>query len=349
MSSTRGPFIDRATAGLLGQLTTAVVLVGGDHRPAYLNPAAERLLAPTDKSPSLLPETLGALADRARTEDRPITARDLILHGTGEGSTRHVDATLTPLDEPAGWLLIEFRAHDDARETAEALLSQHGAANMLVRSLGHELRNPLAGLRGATQLLKRELGDSALAEYVDLIERETHRMASLLDRLGMPVPERAREPVNIHGVLQQVASLVEGESEHQLQVVRDYDPSLPVLEGSHDALVQALVNLARNAWQAGAGRLRLRTRLERDGLVASSRHPRVLRVDVQDDGPGVPAHIRPLVFFPMVTGRRDGTGLGLALAQSVAIRHDGLITFESEPGNTVFTLRLPLNDTRHDR
>lgn len=348
MASTGGPFTDRATAALLGQLATAVVLVGADGRPAYLNSAAERLLAPADSPPSPLPDTLGALAGRARAEERPITARGLTLHAPGSPA-RHADATLTPLDEPSGWLLIELRAADDARETAEALLSQHGAASMLVRSLGHELRNPLAGLKGATQLLKRELDDPALAEYIELIERETHRMASLLDRLGTPVPERAREPVNIHGVLQQVAGLVEGESEQQLEVVRDYDPSLPVFEGSHDALVQALVNLARNAWQAGAGRLRLRTRLERDGLVASSRHRRVLRVDVQDDGPGVPAHIRPLVFFPMVTGRRDGTGLGLALAQSVAIRHDGLITFESEPGNTVFTLRLPLNESRHDR
>lgn len=338
---------DRATAAVLGQLATAVMLVDPEGRLRYLNPAAEHLLPPSGETPHGLPSAIGDLLRRARDEDRAFKARGIPLQAR-DGPAQHADATVTPLDEPAGWLLIELRADDAGRETGETLLSQHGAASMLVRALGHELRNPLAGLKGAAQLLGRELADSSLADYVTLIERESRRMESLLDRLGTPVPERAREPVNIHAVLQQVATLVESESAGALNVVRDYDPSLPELEGSFDALVQALVNLARNAWQAGATSLRLRTRLERDTLVAASRHARVLRVDVQDDGPGVPPAIRPLVFFPMVTGRRGGSGLGLALAQSIAIRHDGLITFESEPGCTVFTLRIPLSNARHE-
>lgn len=346
MRSTGGAIPGRATAAMLGQLATAVILVEPGGRPEYLNPAAERLLSIAGKPPFALPDAIGELARRARDEERAFTAQDVPLQPRN-GPAQHVDVTVTPLDEPAGWLLLELGAHDADRGTGETLLSQHGAASMLVRALGHELRNPLAGLKGAAQLLGRELADTPLADYVTLIEHESRRMESLLDRLGTPVPERSREPVNIHAVLQHVATLVAGESAGGLNVARDYDPSLPELEGSFDALVQALLNLARNAWQAGATSIRLRTCLERDTLVAASRHARVLRVDVQDDGPGVPPAIRPLVFFPMVTGRRDGSGLGLALAQSIAIRHDGLITFESEPGCTVFTLRIPLSNARH--
>lgn len=346
MGATGEPVPDRAATAVLEQLTTAVMLVDAAGRTAYRNRAAERLFG-SGATPPELAGAVGDLARRARAEDRPMTAHELSLRTPG-GETRHADVTLTPLDEPAGWLMVELRRHDHEREVGEALLSQHGAASMLVRSLGHELRNPLAGLKGAAQLLERELADSPLADYVKLIDREVHRMASLLDQLGLPVPQRSRDPVNIHEVLERVAGLVEGEAEGGLEVVRDYDPSLPALEGGFDALVQALVNLARNAWQAGARRVRLRTRLERDAVIAASRHPRVVRVDVEDDGPGIPAHLRALVFFPMVTGRRDGSGLGLALAQSIAIRHDGLITFESEPGCTVFTLRLPLNHAGHE-
>lgn len=337
----------RATAALLGQLTTPIVLIDPRGRPAYLNRAAEGLLAAAGEPEPALAGPLGDLVGRARAEDRAFTAHDLALPPRA-GAPRHADATVTPLDEPAGWLVVELRVHEDAREAGEALMSQHGAANMLVRALGHELRNPLAGLKGAAQLLGRELDDPALGEYVTLIERETRRMETLLDRLGAPVPARSRDPVNIHAVLERVAGLVEGEFGGGLAMTRDYDPSLPALRGSFDGLVQALVNLARNAGQAGARAIRLRTRLERDALIASSRHARALRVDIQDDGPGVPAGIRPLVFFPMVTGRPDGTGLGLALAQSIAIRHDGLITFESEPGCTIFTLRLPLDGACHE-
>lgn len=341
MARAGGMMPDRAAAGILAQLATPVMLLDREGRIAYLNPAAERLLSVASDGPTALPAALEQLAERARDEGRSFTVHDLALSGTGREVT-HADAVVTPLDRPDGGLVIELHPHDHRREAGEALVAQHGAANMLVRALGHELRNPLAGLRGAAQLLERELDDDGLRDYVAIIEREGRRMEALLDRLGTPVPRRGEETVNIHEVAERVVSLLSGEAGEALRIERDYDPSLPPVEGGFDALLQALLNLARNAWQAGAKRLQLRTRLERDALVAASRHPRALRVDVVDDGPGVPADIRPLVFFPMVTGRREGTGLGLPLAQAIAIRHDGLITFESEPGRTVFTLLLPL-------
>lgn len=347
MTRNGGPLRDRAATTLLAQLSTPVILVDADGRPAYQNPAARQLLSGAARDECPLPAVIESLVARARNEERPFTAHDLALQGQGR-ALRHLDAAVTPLEDTDGGLVIELFPHDRRRETGEALMAQHGAASMLVRSLCHELRNPLAGLRGAAQLLDRELADPDLREYVSVIERECRRMGSLLDRLGTPVPKRGDEPVNIHEVAERVAALVEGEAGGALRLARDYDPSLPELRGSFDALVQVLLNLARNAWQAGASRILFRTRLERDALIASSRHARALRVDVVDDGPGVPAAIRPLVFFPMVTGRSEGNGLGLALAQSIAIRHDGLITFESEPGDTVFTLLLPLPGDDHD-
>lgn len=346
MSRASGPQPDRATAALLSQLVTPVMLVDAGGRPSYLNPAAERLLAGAAGTSAAIPAWLRDLVQRARAEDRSFTAHDLRLSPAGRAPL-HLDAVVTPLDGPGRGLAVELFPHDHRRETGEALMAQHGAASMLVRALGHELRNPLAGLRGAAQLLEREISEPGLREYVAVIERECGRMASLLDRLGTPVPRRGEEAVNLHEVTERVASLLAGEAGDALAVERDYDPSLPATHGSFDGLVQLLLNLGRNAWQAGATRVRIRTRLERDALIASSRHARALRVDVVDDGPGVPESIRPLVFFPMVTGRADGSGLGLPLAQAIAIRHDGLVTFESDPGNTVFTLLLPLTEDDH--
>ena len=292
MNRPGGPLPDRATAALLSQLATPILLVHPDGRPAFLNPAAERLLIRTDGETHRLPDALATLVTRAGAEDRSFTVHDLHLPATGPGQ-HHVDAVVTPLDRPGGGLAIELFPHDHGRETGEALMAQHGAASMMVRALGHELRNPLAGLRGAAQLLGRELDAPDLREYVSVIEQEGRRMEALLDRLGTPVPRRGSDPVNVHEVAERVASLLAGEAGNSLELARDYDPSLPTVRGSFDALVQVLLNLARNAWQAGASRVRIRTRLERDALIASSRHARALRVDVSDAGPVVPASRPP--------------------------------------------------------
>jgi len=323
---------------VLSQLSTPVILLDGSDRPAYHNPAADALLGSRP-----VPPALRAAARRARAGQRPVTAHGMILD---ESSRETADVNITPLPRPEGWLLVEWLS-GGATGGGETLLNRHDTASALIRMLGHELRNPLAGLKGAAQLLARELGQSPQLEYVQIIERECDRLDALLSRLREPGGSLAREPVNIHEVCERVRSLLVAEAGPSLTVERDYDPSLPELAADRDALVQALLNLARNAWQAGARAVVLRTRLEHDGLIGATRYRRVMRLDCIDNGPGIAPAIQPLLFLPLVTASAGGSGMGLALAQGIAIRHDGLISFKSVPGETVFTLRIPYPDPDH--
>lgn len=217
---------------------------------------------------------------------------------------------------------------------------QTGMMELLRRNLGHEIRNPLGGIRGAAQMMADELNGGELGTLAKLIMREVDRVDELLKRFGQP--ELALAPVDIHQPLQETADLLMVESAETLKIMHDYDPSIPHLNADASALRQLLINLARNAFQADATELRFRTRIEHDSALLKPGVRYVVRVDIDDNGNGVPENLRGLLFMPMVTGRRDGTGLGLALAQQIAAAHDGLLTYESlEPGSR-FTLKLPM-------
>jgi two-component system nitrogen regulation sensor histidine kinase GlnL len=223
---------------------------------------------------------------------------------------------------------------------------------MLVRGLAHEIKNPLGGLRGAAQLLARELASEQLADYTNVIIEEADRLRNLVDRL-LSAPRRiTREPVNIHEVLERVRHLVEAESHGALSIQRDFDPSIPELHGDREQLIQAVLNVARNARQALARevprsvpQLGFRTRAQRQFTIGSQRHRLVCQVEISDNGPGVPPELLETLFLPMVSGRADGTGLGLAIAQSIINQHQGLIECRSRPGQTTFTLLLPLENS----
>ncbi|HST45184.1 MAG TPA: ATP-binding protein [Luteimonas sp.] len=213
-----------------------------------------------------------------------------------------------------------------------------------LKGLAHELRNPLAGLKGAAQLLARRIDgrDAAGRELVGLIASEVERLTSLLDRMLDPAPPRPHVALNLHAVLERVLRLAESDAGWAVRLVRDYDPSLPELSGDGDRLVQAVWNLVRNAIEAGAGEVVLRTRAEHAARIGSELHPLALRLEIADDGRGVPEALAEQVFLPLVSGRAEGSGLGLALAQQVAREHRGSIAYRSRPGHTVFTLMLPL-------
>lgn len=217
---------------------------------------------------------------------------------------------------------------------------QTGMMELLRRNLGHEIRNPLGGIRGAAQMMADELNGSELGTLAELIMREVDRVDELLKRFGQPELELA--PVDIHQPLQETADLLLVESAESVTIRHDYDPSIPHLNADATALRQLLLNLARNALQADATELVFRTRIEHDSALLKPGIKYVLRIDMEDNGSGVPEELRGLLFMPMVTGRRDGTGLGLALAQQIAAAHEGLLTYESlEPGSR-FTLKLPM-------
>jgi two-component system nitrogen regulation sensor histidine kinase GlnL len=221
----------------------------------------------------------------------------------------------------------------------------------MIRQLAHEIKNPLGGLRGAAQLLDKQLGDPAMREYTSVIINEADRLKALVDTLLGPGHAPRKQLLNVHELVQHVWQLLKLEAPPEVNVERDYDPSLPQLRLDRDQIIQAMLNLGRNALQSLTqplvphASLVLRTRALTNVYIGTRRYRLVASVQFEDNGPGVPDHLRESLFYPLVTGRADGTGLGLAVAQDLTSRHEGLIEFESRPGRTVFTILLPFDVT----
>jgi two-component system nitrogen regulation sensor histidine kinase GlnL len=256
---------------------------------------------------------------------------------------------LTRIDAPGTPLLAELRPIEQQLRQAreERLVGEQQANRELIRNLAHEIKNPLGGLRGSAQLLERELDRPELREYTQVIIKEADRLQTLLDRLLTPHRQPRVAPLGIHEVLERVRSLVLAEFASGVAIECDYDPSLPDLEGDKEQLIQAVLNVVRNAAQAitGSGRpgnIALRTRALRQVTLLRQRHRLALELQVIDDGPGVPEDIRDRIFNPLVSGRDGGSGLGLSLAQTFVHYHRGVIECDSRPGRTVFRIVLPL-------
>ncbi len=350
-----GPTIKPATFehSIIDNLSSAVLLFDADLRLSYINPAGEMLFGGSARQ--YLNRTVGELfscperaaslhLEEARDSGNPVTEREVTLDLSGGEVT--VDCTVVPLRDPPGALLVELQQVDRQLRIfrEEQLVQQHNATRDLVRGLAHEIKNPLGGLRGAAQLLAGELPDPELLEYTSVIISEADRLQDLVDRMLGPNKRPELGAVNIHNVLERVRHLVQAEAGSELEVVRDYDPSIPELRGDSDQLIQALLNLARNAARAmnNRGRITLRSRVQRHYTIGNQRHRLVARVDVIDNGPGVPPALIDRLFYPLVSGTEGGVGLGLSIAQSLIQRHDGLIECTSRPGETVFTVLVPL-------
>jgi two-component system nitrogen regulation sensor histidine kinase GlnL len=261
------------------------------------------------------------------------------------------DLVISPLrdEESPGRLLLELTAIDRQQRISrdDQLRQQQAISRAVTRGLAHEIKNPLGGLRGAAQLLASELEDPALREYTRIIIREADRLRGLVDRMLGPNNLPRREPVNIHEVMEHVRGLVSVQLPLGLRISADYDPSIPDVMADRDMLVQAILNLVQNAIQAlgDHGEIRLMTRILRQYTISGKRHRLVARLRVRDNGPGIPEEIRERIFFPMVTGRASGTGLGLPIAQSLMQLNNGLIECHSRPGCTDFDVLLPLEST----
>jgi two-component system nitrogen regulation sensor histidine kinase GlnL len=259
---------------------------------------------------------------------------------------RVVDCRVSPLELEDAALLVEItdvtRRSRISRENA--LLIQHGAGRQMIRQLAHEIKNPLGGIRGAAQLLERQLDADELREYTDVVISETDRLAGLVDTLLGPGGPPNKQPANVHELLEYVVRLVEAENPRKLTFVRDYDPGLPLIDLDRDQVIQALLNLVTNAATAldGQGTITLRSRAVTNFTIGDIRHRVIASIEIEDDGPGIAPAMQDSVFYPLVTGRPDGTGLGLPAAQELLSRHGGLIEFESRPGRTVFFVRIPL-------
>lgn len=265
---------------------------------------------------------------------------------------RIVDCRVSPINIDTACLLVEVtdvtRRSQISRENS--LLIQHGAGRQMIRQLAHEIKNPLGGIRGAAQLLERQLTDPELKEYTDVVISETDRLAALVDTLLGPGGPPNKQPVNVHELLEYVVRLIEVEEQRQIKIRRDYDPGLPDIDLDRDQMVQALLNLVRNAVASldGQGTLTLRSRAVTNYTIGNHRHRVIASIEIEDDGPGIPADMQDSIFYPLVTTRSEGTGLGLPAAQELISRHSGLIEFESRPGRTVFLVRIPLQQLPGD-
>lgn len=249
-------------------------------------------------------------------------------------------ATVLPLlDAADAKVMIEFQVRE---EGDKGTTHWPEALSATLKGLAHEIRNPLAGLRGAAQLLARRIHDADDRRYIEIIDAETSRLNTLVERLLDPKPARPMSTVNVHEILERVRLLAEADAAWTCRVLRDYDPSLPLIWGSDDRLVQAIWNLVRNALQANASEVRLRTRIEHAAVLGDQPALSAIRIDVIDNGCGVTDEITPHIFLPLVSGRADGVGLGLAITQEIVREHRGVIDFKSHPGHTVFTVRLPI-------
>jgi len=262
---------------------------------------------------------------------------------------RIVDCRVSPVEAGDACLLVEItdvtRRSQISRENA--LLIQHGAGRQMVRQLAHEIKNPLGGIRGAAQLLERQLDNKELHEYTDVVINETDRLAGLVDTLLGPGGPANKQPVNVHELLEYVVRIIQAEDDKQLAIRRDYDPGLPDIDLDRDQMIQAFLNLLRNAVAAldGHGTLTLRSRAVINHTIGDVRHRTIASIEIEDDGPGIPRDLQDSVFYPLVTSRPEGTGLGLPAAQELLSRHGGLIEFDSRPGRTVFYVRIPIEQT----
>jgi two-component system, NtrC family, nitrogen regulation sensor histidine kinase GlnL len=345
---------------LLDALVTSVFVLDGELRVDYLNAAAQTLIALgpnqalgrriTDISRGA--ETLLPLFERARSAGEGVVQREVSWPGPN-GLDRILDCAVTQvvIGHDAPRILVEIEDITQHRRLTRenALLAQLGGSRLMVRQLAHEIKNPLGGLRGAAQLLERELLDPGLREYTRVIISEADRLTSLLDSMLGPGRPPAKQTINVHELLERVYHLLRSEAAPGVVVTRDYDPSLPPLTVDPNHIIQAMLNLGRNALQAlssgvvAAPRLILRTRAATSVSIGAKRHRVVASIQFEDNGPGVPPEIRDTIFYPLVSGRADGTGLGLGIAQDLVSRHGGLIEFDSAPGRTVFTISLPLD------
>lgn len=348
---------DTAFAGL-ELLETATLAVCRDGGIRYVNPACENLLALSQKE--LLRHTLSSLFVDSRAllaglraavaHDVSFTEHDLSLNTINQISLQ-VICTLTPINVAGCAALIELRPIEQQLKIAneERLLIQQAANRELIRNLAHEIKNPLGGIRGAAQLLAHELADRPdLKEYLDVITHEAVRLQQLLDRLLAPNRKHILGEVNIHEVLERVRSVALAEYPQGIAIRRDYDTSLPALTADKEQLIQVVLNIVRNAIQAmhGRGQIVLRTRVARQVTLARKRYQLAMLLQIIDNGPGIPTELKDHIFYPLVTGRAEGTGLGLTIAQTYVHQHGGTVEFDSRPGHTCFTVLLPFGDKK---
>ncbi|MBN2647218.1 MAG: two-component sensor histidine kinase [Thiotrichales bacterium] len=336
---------------VLEGLTTAVIWVDGHQKIAFMNVAAGEIfqLSPNrilgSRWQTLLPNLLESL-DLA--SEKKITIHEYVVEQADLDKVR-VSCTISPYEmgTERGWLFELYNTERHHRIVEEdERWHQYEAGNLLVRTLAHEIKNPLAGILGATQLLQRRYKpDEKANDFLDIIAREVQRLKNLVDRMLGPRQSAHKELHNIHELIRYVLQIIEGEKPKNVFIKLDYDPSIPEVLIDFEAMVQALLNLLKNAIQAMhqyGGLITIKTRVQHKFTLGTQTYPLVAMISITDEGEGIPPEVFDSIFYPMVSSKKEGSGLGLPVAQNVLRQHDGLIVAESMPGKTTFNVYLPL-------
>lgn len=340
---------------ILDNIVSATLILNESLCICYANPSAEQLFSQSAKR--IINQPISNLIQHASMDlallSQPLQSGQSITDSdvtfVVDGKPLMLEVTVSPLS----WnrelmLLVEMRRIGQQRRLTQEL-NQHAqqqAAKLLVRGLAHEIKNPLGGLRGAAQLLERMLEDQSLTEYTQIIIEQADRLRALVDRLLGPQKPGKKERGNLHQILEKVRQLIELDGNRDLIFERDYDPSLPDIMMGPDQIEQALLNIVSNAAQILAhqphGEIILRTRTVHQANIHGQRHKLVARIEIIDNGPGIPIELQDTLFYPMVSGRDGGSGLGLSISQNLIDQHNGKIDVESWPGRTIFTIYLPI-------
>ena len=347
---------------LLDQMPNAILVFEAEnHQLVYVNPAAEAALDLSRKSlegqsvHDLFGDNapLNSMIEEVRSGQVTAQRQEMVLHSMPgsihqESTPAHV--VIAMFDDPDLLMMEWFPIDQQLRSERDERVTQQVEANKeLMRNLAHEIKNPLGGIRGAAQLLEFELPEKGLREYTQVIIKESDRLQTLVDRLLAPHRKaHVIEAFNVHEALERVRSLVLAEFPKGLRIIRNYDTSLPDILGDREQLIQAVLNIAHNAAQAlsdeitaGTARIELKTRVARSVTIAKHRYKLAMDLQVIDNGPGIPDDIRERIFFPLVSGREGGSGLGLTLAQTFVQQHQGSISCDSRPGRTDFHIQIP--------
>jgi two-component system nitrogen regulation sensor histidine kinase GlnL len=355
--------LDSEYKRLLDNLKTGVVLLDSELRVLYLNVAAQNLLDTSDRKANQL--FIGDVFNDAAQEIEEM--RKALANASGftkykvelqimHGKNIIVDYTINPFEfngESRALLELNSLEHSHRISREENLNSAHATTRELVRGLAHEIKNPLGGIRGAAQLLAQEIASDDLADYTNVIIEEADRLHNLVDRLVGSRKPFDFQDTNIHEVLERVKSLVEAEiKDGRIELTTDYDPSIPTVRADSEQLIQAMLNIVRNAMQSlssphvehDLGEILLRTRILRNVTIGSIFHRLAASIEVIDNGPGIPPEMIDSIFYPMISGRADGTGLGLSITNGIINQHKGLLECDSKPGKTKFSVALPIGN-----
>ncbi|XHY19388.1 nitrogen regulation protein NR(II) [Vibrio sp. TBRI6] len=340
---------------ILNHQVTAILIMNEALQVRYANPSAEQLFSQSAKR--IIDHPLSHLIQHASMDlallSQPLQSGQSITDSdvtfVVDGKPLMLEVTVSPISwNKELMLLIEMRKIGQQRRLSQELnqYAQQQAAKLLVRGLAHEIKNPLGGLRGAAQLLERALPDASLAEYTQIIIEQADRLRALVDRLLGPQKPGKKKPANLHLILEKIRQLVDLEANQSVQIERDYDPSLPDIVMDADQIEQALLNIVSNAGQIlknqDDSQITIRTRTVHQANIHGQRCKLAARIEIIDNGPGIPTDLQDTLFYPMVSGREGGTGLGLSIAQNLIDQHQGKIDVESWPGRTTFTIYLPI-------